>query len=82
MLPDGTYPVIVVDAEGPDDAGTFHVELTVLTGDHKGELVSVAATNLGIDALSDREIIAVIAYLQRVGTDIKAKAPVVANTQP
>jgi len=37
---------------------------------------------VGIDAMSDREIIAVIAYLQRVGTDIKAKAPVVTNTQP
>ncbi|MBL7939970.1 MAG: cytochrome-c oxidase, cbb3-type subunit I [Flavobacteriales bacterium] len=34
----------------------------------------------GIDALSDREIIAVIAYLQRVGTDIKAKPAVVAAT--
>jgi len=30
----------------------------------------------GIEALSDREIIALIAYLQRVGTDIKAKTPV------
>lgn len=27
----------------------------------------------GIDAQSDREIIAVIAYLQRLGTDIKSK---------
>ena len=35
-----------------------------------------------IEAMSDREIIAVIAYLQRVGTDIKAKAPVVATTAP
>jgi len=33
------------------------------------------ATNLkdgGIDVASDREIIALIAYLQRLGTDIKA----------
>ncbi|MCB0757926.1 MAG: cytochrome-c oxidase, cbb3-type subunit I [Flavobacteriales bacterium] len=32
----------------------------------------------GIDALADREIIAVIAYLQRVGTDIKARTTEVA----
>ncbi len=29
----------------------------------------------GIEAMADREIIALIAYLQRVGTDIKVKAP-------
>ena len=34
----------------------------------------------GIDAQSDREIIAVIAYLQRLGTDIKSK-PVVEISQ-
>ncbi|HQW06329.1 MAG: cytochrome-c oxidase, cbb3-type subunit I [Flavobacteriales bacterium] len=33
----------------------------------------------GIDALADREIIAMIAYLQRVGTDIKAKTTEVAT---
>jgi cytochrome c oxidase cbb3-type subunit I/II len=32
----------------------------------------------GIEALKDREIIALIAYLQRVGTDIKAKTKEVA----
>ncbi|MFZ1689288.1 MAG: cytochrome-c oxidase, cbb3-type subunit I [Flavobacteriales bacterium] len=37
---------------------------------------------VGIDALSDREIIAVIAYLQRVGTDIKAKSPAPTIAQP
>ena len=35
----------------------------------------------GIEALPDREIIAMIAYLQRVGTDIKVKAPPVAAAQ-
>lgn len=73
MLPDGTYPVIVVDAEGPDPAGTFHVELTVLTGDHKGELVSVAATNLGIDAL---DLLAV------PGTLVVANGEPVLNLEP
>jgi cytochrome c oxidase cbb3-type subunit I/II len=33
----------------------------------------------GIDAMADREIIAMIAYLQRVGTDIKAKTTEVAT---
>ncbi|MBK6754708.1 MAG: cytochrome-c oxidase, cbb3-type subunit I [Flavobacteriales bacterium] len=36
----------------------------------------------GVEAMSDREIIAVIAYLQRVGTDIKAKAPAGVAAQP
>ncbi|MCB0774038.1 MAG: cbb3-type cytochrome c oxidase subunit II, partial [Flavobacteriales bacterium] len=33
----------------------------------------------GIDALQDREIIAMIAYLQRIGTDIKAAPGKTAN---
>jgi len=36
----------------------------------------------GIEAVSDREIIALIAYLQRIGTDIKAKTPTEVANKP
>ena len=47
MLPDGTYDVIVVDAV--DDDGTVRLELTVLAGEHKGEVVNLASPNLAGD---------------------------------
>lgn len=39
----------------------------------QGEAVAEGLRKDGIDALADREIIALIAYLQRVGTDIKGE---------
>lgn len=48
MLPDGTYDAIVVDADEDDD-GVIHLELTILAGDHKSEVVEVAARGLGQD---------------------------------
>jgi cytochrome c oxidase cbb3-type subunit I/II len=36
----------------------------------------------GIPIESDREIIALIAYLQRLGTDIKKKPATIAGTNP
>lgn len=50
MLADGTYDVVVVDAEARDD-GSLHLEVTILAGEHKGELVSVAAAGLTRDPL-------------------------------
>jgi hypothetical protein len=50
-LADGSYDVLVVDADGPDDAGVVHLELTLVAGPHKGELVTVAAAGLGRDGL-------------------------------
>jgi len=47
----------------------------------QSELITVALKKDGIDAASDREIIALIAYLQRVGTDIKAK-PAATEAKP
>ena len=47
MLPDGSYDVIVVDAV--DDGGTARLELTVLAGEHKGEVVNLASPNLSGD---------------------------------
>ncbi|HEY9556417.1 MAG TPA: hypothetical protein VIR58_06770 [Acidimicrobiales bacterium] len=50
MLPDGTYDVIVVDAEAEGDDG-LRLELTLLDGPHKGEVVSLRATGSGVDEL-------------------------------
>jgi hypothetical protein len=52
-LPDGTYDAFVVDArvEGEDASKVTHLELTITAGDHKGEVVSVAATGLAGDEL-------------------------------
>lgn len=50
MLPDGTYDVFVVDAArgGPS---ALLLEVTILAGDQKGEVVSVRAEGLEIDEL-------------------------------
>jgi hypothetical protein len=47
VLDDGTYDVIVVDAEARADG--LHLELTILGGAHKGEVVSMRATGLEVD---------------------------------
>lgn len=39
-LPDGTYDAIVVDADDGDD-GTVGIQLTVLAGPAKGEVIEV-----------------------------------------
>ena len=44
MLEDGTYEVVVVDAT--DDAGIVVLDLAVLTGPHKGDVVTVRADGL------------------------------------
>jgi hypothetical protein len=54
-LGDGTYDVIVVDAEdaprAEQGAGAVRLSLTVLAGPHKGEVVEVEAQGLGRGAL-------------------------------
>lgn len=50
MLPDATYEVIVVDATA-DSGGGLHLEVALLDGAHKGEVVSVLAVGLSIDEL-------------------------------
>jgi hypothetical protein len=50
MLEDGEYEVIVVDASA--DGPALHLDLTVLTGPHKGEVVSLRAEQLGVDELT------------------------------
>ena len=50
MLADGTYDVIVVDAVTttgePDE---LHLDVTILAGAHKGEVVPIRVSGLGVD---------------------------------
>lgn len=59
MLADGTYDVLVVDAheaggeaasEGAA-AGALSLDLTILAGEHKGEVVTVRASGVHADPL-------------------------------
>jgi hypothetical protein len=47
VLPDGSYDAIVIDAV--DDGGIARLELTILAGEHKGEVVNLASPNLAGD---------------------------------
>lgn len=49
-LADGTYDVIVVDATSHAD-GSRTVEVTLLAGSHKGEIVSLRTADLAGDDL-------------------------------
>lgn len=51
MLEDGTYDAVVVDADDGPETGTVSLDLAVLAGPHKGEMVTVTAAGLGRDAL-------------------------------
>jgi hypothetical protein len=48
-LGDGVYDVLVVDAS--TDADAFVIELTIVSGEHKGDVVAVRATGLDVDEL-------------------------------
>ena len=48
-LPDGAYDVLVVDAVRQNE--TLAIEITILSGDHKGEVVGVRAAHYDADAL-------------------------------
>jgi hypothetical protein len=50
VLEDGAYDAVVVDAEELGEGG-LRLELTVLAGPHKGELVAVRTHAGGRDAL-------------------------------
>ena len=48
-LADGEYPAFVVDLEpGVTDDGrhVMHLELTILTGEHKGNVVTVSSSDV------------------------------------
>ncbi len=54
MLADGTYDAFIVDARVDDTTSAeriTHLELTIVTGEHKGEVVSVSARNLRVGEL-------------------------------
>lgn len=50
MLEDGTYDALVFDADDAEGGGVA-VELTILAGGHKGEVVSVVSHDWEGDAL-------------------------------
>jgi hypothetical protein len=49
MLEDGTYEALVVDANDDDDA--LRIDVTIITGAHKGDVVSLRATGTERDAV-------------------------------
>src|SRR3954465_13557103 len=51
QLDDGSYDVLVVDASVDGDAIAIAIELTIVAGAHKGDVVAVRATGLGVDEL-------------------------------
>ena len=50
MLTDGRYDTLVVDADTGDD-GVLVLDLTILAGPHKGELVQVRGVGIDRDPL-------------------------------
>jgi hypothetical protein len=50
VLDDGTYDALVVDAEASDD-GSIGIDLTIVAGPAKGEVVSLRTSDLGGDPL-------------------------------
>lgn len=50
-LADGTYEAMVVDAVDLDD-DALRLDVTLLDAHHRGELVTVRATGLGLDAIA------------------------------
>ena len=53
-LPDDTYDAFIIDARAHDDAGTrvMHLDLTITSGAHKGDVVSVRASGLEHDEIA------------------------------
>jgi len=52
VIEDGTYDVFVVDATPLEGAaGGLRLEVTILAGPHKGEVVSINAAGLRVDEL-------------------------------
>lgn len=50
MLDDGNYDAIVVDAEDRGD-GVIAMEIAIASGPRRGEVVTVVATNMDVDAI-------------------------------
>jgi hypothetical protein len=50
VLADGRYDALIVDAHADDD-GALHLEVTLTSGEHKGEVVMLAGRFPGRDEL-------------------------------
>ena len=50
MLPDGRYDVLIVDARADGD-GTIHLDVTVTSGAHKGDVVPIRGSFPGTDEI-------------------------------
>jgi hypothetical protein len=50
VLPDGRYDALIVDAHAGDD-GVLHLDVTITTGQHKGDIVQLAGRFPGKDEL-------------------------------
>jgi hypothetical protein len=59
VLPDGTYDAFVLDATR--DGEVLHLELTIIAGRHKGEVLTLSATGLDRDELDLMGVPATIA---------------------
>jgi hypothetical protein len=49
VIPDGTYDAFIIDAEpgvADDGTGQMHLDLTILGGEQRGNVVSVTAVGL------------------------------------
>jgi len=51
VLEDGVYDVFVVDVETLVGASALRLDVTILDGPHKGEVVSVRAEGLEVDEI-------------------------------
>ena len=51
VLPDDNYDVIIIDASRRDDDDAMYLELTVTSGQRKGEVVTLRADNLNRDEI-------------------------------
>ncbi|MHB8682028.1 MAG: hypothetical protein ACYDA2_08040 [Acidimicrobiales bacterium] len=58
-LPDGSYDVIVIDAETTDD-GDVRIELTITLGPHLGRVVAVRARHVeGVERRDPLELLGI-----------------------
>ena len=51
MLPDDTYDAFIIDATNDDARNITHLELTITSGERKGEVVTLRAANMTRDPL-------------------------------
>ena len=81
MLPDGTYDAIVVDAGAADGGTGTVIELTLVAGDHKGEVVAMIAAALGgavgLPAAALAPVVAIVlSFVSEVGVNAWCKLSV------